>query len=240
MDKSLIAGTILGSAVAAGGGVTMQYANQSEPLAALLEPASVAQAPAQPQAVAPVQAQAPAPQAAPVPVAAPAPAPQPAMVQATPASYRAPAPQRQPEPSFARVVDVRPVEKTISTPRQQCFDEPVTETALARDKHQIIGTVGGALLGGILGHQVGDGRGKDVATVAGAAAGAFGGRMAQQQVQGGKTQTSTRQRCETIMENQVEVIGYDVRYELDGEISTVRMDYDPGKRIPLDNGHMMI
>lgn len=38
-----------------------------------------------------------------------------------------------------------------------------------------VGAVGGALLGGILGHQVGSGRGQTLATVAGAAGGAYAG-----------------------------------------------------------------
>jgi uncharacterized protein YcfJ len=38
-----------------------------------------------------------------------------------------------------------------------------------------LGAVGGALLGGVLGHQVGGGTGKKIATVAGAAAGGFAG-----------------------------------------------------------------
>ena len=38
-----------------------------------------------------------------------------------------------------------------------------------------VGAVGGAVLGGILGHQVGSGRGQTLATVAGAAGGAYAG-----------------------------------------------------------------
>ena len=38
-----------------------------------------------------------------------------------------------------------------------------------------VGLVGGAVLGGVLGHQVGGGRGKDLATVAGAGVGAYAG-----------------------------------------------------------------
>src|SRR5712664_1660177 len=38
-----------------------------------------------------------------------------------------------------------------------------------------IGGVGGAVVGGVLGHQVGSGRGNDLATVAGAVGGAFAG-----------------------------------------------------------------
>lgn len=37
------------------------------------------------------------------------------------------------------------------------------------------GAVAGAIIGGVIGHQVGGGRGKDVATVAGAAGGAYAG-----------------------------------------------------------------
>jgi len=40
------------------------------------------------------------------------------------------------------------------------------------------GAVLGGVVGGVLGHQVGSGRGKDVATVAGAAGGAYGARDA--------------------------------------------------------------
>ena len=42
-----------------------------------------------------------------------------------------------------------------------------------------VGLVGGAVLGGVLGHQVGGGRGKDLATVAGAGVGAYAGNEAE-------------------------------------------------------------
>ena len=38
-----------------------------------------------------------------------------------------------------------------------------------------VGAVAGGIIGGVLGHQVGSGRGNDVATVAGAAGGAYAG-----------------------------------------------------------------
>lgn len=40
-----------------------------------------------------------------------------------------------------------------------------------------VGAVTGGVLGGVLGHQVGGGRGKDIATVAGAAGGAYVGHQ---------------------------------------------------------------
>lgn len=45
-----------------------------------------------------------------------------------------------------------------------------------------VGMVGGAVVGGLLGHQVGGGTGKTLATVGGAAAGAYAGNEVQKQV----------------------------------------------------------
>lgn len=45
-----------------------------------------------------------------------------------------------------------------------------------------LGAVGGAVIGGVLGHQVGGGRGKDLATVAGAVGGAVAGNEIEKQV----------------------------------------------------------
>ena len=37
------------------------------------------------------------------------------------------------------------------------------------------------------------------------------------------------------------IIGYDVRYKLGDQVGTVRMDRDPGERIPVDeNGELQI
>src|SRR6185503_19745417 len=71
-------------------------------------------------------------------------------------------------PEFAQVVDVKPVMKTIRTPRRECHDEQVVQQAPTRDPHQITGTVIGAVVGGVLGNQVGGGGGRKIAKVAGA------------------------------------------------------------------------
>ncbi|RPI47070.1 MAG: glycine zipper 2TM domain-containing protein [Betaproteobacteria bacterium] len=39
----------------------------------------------------------------------------------------------------------------------------------------VLGTIGGAVIGGLLGHQIGSGRGQTAATIAGAAGGAYAG-----------------------------------------------------------------
>ena len=48
------------------------------------------------------------------------------------------------------------------------------------------GAVGGAVIGGILGHQVGGGRGNDIATVAGAVGGAVAGNEVEKHVNASK------------------------------------------------------
>ncbi|HZF25613.1 MAG TPA: glycine zipper 2TM domain-containing protein [Steroidobacteraceae bacterium] len=137
---------------------------------------------------------------------------------------------------YADVLDVKPVTKTVSTPRQVCEDQVVTRQKPVKDEHQVTGTVIGAVVGGVLGHQVGGGRGKDVATVAGAAAGGYAGNKIQERAQEGNTYQTTEQQCRTVYDSKQETVGYDVRYRLKDKESVVRMDHDPGDRIPVKGG----
>lgn len=143
-------------------------------------------------------------------------------------------------PKFAEVLNVNTVTKTISTPRQVCSDYPVTRTAPAQDENRVAGTVIGAVVGGVLANQVGSGRGKKIATAAGAAAGGYAGNKVQERMQSGNTYTTTETRCDTVYDSREKVIGYDVRYKLGDESRTVRMDHDPGARIPVENGELML
>ncbi len=143
-------------------------------------------------------------------------------------------------PDYAQVVDVKPITKTTQTPRQECHDEAVTQDAPVRDKKQVTGSIIGAVVGGVVGHQVGGGNGKKVATAAGAAAGGYAGNRIQKHAQDGRTVTTTEQRCETVYDSHQEHVGYDVRYRLGDEEGTVRMDRDPGERIPVRDGHLVL
>lgn len=137
---------------------------------------------------------------------------------------------------YAEVLDVKTVTKTVNTPRQVCEDQVVTRQKPVKDEHQVTGTVIGAVVGGVLGHQVGGGRGKDVATVAGAAAGGYAGNKTQEHIQKNNTYQTTEQQCRTVYDSKQETVGYDVRYRLNDKESTVRMDHDPGERIPVKDG----
>lgn len=144
-------------------------------------------------------------------------------------------------PKFAEVLNVDTVTKTTRKPRQVCKDHVVTHTAPPKDENRIAGTVIGAVVGGVIGNQVGDGRGRKLATAAGAAAGGFAGNKVQEQMQNGNTYTTTETSCETVYDSSEKIIGYDVRYKLGDQEGTVRMDRNPGARIPVDeNGELQI
>jgi uncharacterized protein YcfJ len=143
-------------------------------------------------------------------------------------------------PEYAEVVEVTPLTKTIRTPRQDCHDETVTHRAPVKDEHQVIGTLAGAVIGGVLGHQIGGGAGRDIATIAGAAGGGYAGNRIQKNLQDKDTYTTTRQKCATVYDSSQRGTGYEVRYRLNGQESTVRMDHDPGERIPVRDGQLVL
>jgi uncharacterized protein YcfJ len=143
-------------------------------------------------------------------------------------------------PEYAEVVNVTPLTKTIRTPHQDCHDETVTHQAPVKDEHQVIGTVAGAVIGGVLGHQIGGGTGRDIATVAGAAGGGYAGNRIQKNLQDKDTYTTTGQKCATVYDSSQRSTGYEVRYRLNGQESTVRMDHDPGVRIPVRDGQLVL
>lgn len=141
-------------------------------------------------------------------------------------------------PAYAEVLKVTPVTKTVRTPRQECHEEQVTRQAPVKDEHQLLGTIAGAVVGGVIGHQIGGGSGRDIATVAGAAGGGYAGNRIQKDLQDRNTVTSTEQRCATVYDSAEKIVGYHVRYRLDGKEASVQMDHDPGPRIPLRDGRL--
>ena len=143
-------------------------------------------------------------------------------------------------PEYAEVLAVKPVKETIKTPRQVCQDVTVTRQKPVQDQHRIAGTAIGAVVGGLLGNQVGGGNGKKIATVAGAVGGGYAGNKVQGTMQANDTYTTTETRCSTVTDTSEKVIGYDVKYQLDGKEGRVRMDSDPGSRIPVEDGQLVL
>jgi uncharacterized protein YcfJ len=137
---------------------------------------------------------------------------------------------------YAEVVAVAPAYDNQQTARQECNDAAVTQQVPIKDEKRVAGTAIGAVIGGVLGNQVGSGDGKKVATAAGAVAGGYAGNKVQKNLQEKNTETVVEKRCETVYDNQKTPAGFDVTYLLDGKQGVVRMDHDPGKRIPVENG----
>jgi uncharacterized protein YcfJ len=129
-------------------------------------------------------------------------------------------------PAYAQVVDVQPVQKTIRTPRQECHDEVVTQQAPTKDAKQVTGTVVGVV--------------KKIATGVGASAGSHADDRIQKRMQDGRTVATTEKRCVTVYDTHIERNGYDVRYRIGETEGTVRMDHDPGDRIPLRQGQLVL
>ena len=141
---------------------------------------------------------------------------------------------------YAKVLSAELVTKDVKKPRQDCHDEQVVQQQQPKDEHRIVGTAIGAVVGGLLGHQVGGGNGKTLATVAGAAAGGYAGNKIQDKMQKGNTATTTEQRCTRVYDIEHVPDGYKVKYELNGKTGTVRMDHDPGERIAVKDGQLVL
>ena len=146
----------------------------------------------------------------------------------------------------ARVVSAHQVVERVPVTREECWndrvrgyeDRKVTRTDTGAPIGA--GTVLGAIVGGVAGHQVGSGRGNDVATAAGAIVGGLVGNQVDRQngAVGAPVQRTevervpverTVQRCRNVDEVREAVVGYDVRYEYMGRQFTTRMPRDPGR-----------
>ena len=84
--------------------------------------------------------------------------------------------------------------------RQDHRTHPVCRDVRVRnrptDNHRIAGTAIGAVAGGLLGHQVGGGRGKTLATVGGAVAGGYVGNRVQKNHQDTHGSYHIERRCQ--------------------------------------------
>lgn len=145
------------------------------------------------------------------------------------------------EPTEAKVLSVKAVTKTVTTPHQVCEQVAVTHKVAPKDENKVLGTIAGAVAGGVLGHQVGGGNGKKVATVAGAVTGGVAGNAVQGKMQANNTTTTMEKRCHTENSKTEQTIGYDVTYQLGDNKDTVRMDDKPsGDTLAVKNGKVVI
>ncbi len=98
----------------------------------------------------------------------------------------------------------------VSQPASRIGTVESIRSQTVENSNTAIGTIGGALVGGLLGNQIGSGRGRTAATVVGAAGGAYAGNRM------------------TSGSSLVWIIG--VRYD-DGSLATIQQSASPGLRI---------
>lgn len=144
------------------------------------------------------------------------------------------------EPDHADVLNAQPITKQVKVPHKECENKTVVHQREVKDDNRVAGKAIGAVLGGVLGHQVGGGNGKKVATVAGAVAGGYAGDRVQDNMQKKDTYTTVENVCTTTYTTREDITGYDVTYRLKGKESVVRMSYDPGSKIPVQNGQLVL
>lgn len=142
---------------------------------------------------------------------------------------------------YAQVVHVEPIyrEVEISTPHQECYDQPLRHDyrAYRDDGGSALAAIVGGVVGGVIGHNLGHGHHRAPVTIAGTLVGAgIGHSIARHRDDGyGGEQIGYRRVCQVVESTRYErrIDGYDVTYRYHGETYHTRMPYDPGPRVPV-------
>ena len=82
--------------------------------------------------------------------------------------------------------------------RVVCHTVKVTHTRQPKDSHRIVGTLGGAAVGGLVGNQFGGGNANKAFTALGVVGGGYAGNQIQKNMQRGNTYTTTERRCRKV------------------------------------------
>ncbi len=128
--------------------------------------------------------------------------------------------------------EVTSVHAVVGVDGQHCWTER-EQVVQNQDRPNVGGAIAGALIGGILGHQVGGGTGKDLATVGGAVAGAAVGANVARNNSGQQVTTHNVQRC--VNEPSLARAAYwDVTYNFNGQEHRVQMSNPPGTSVTVN------
>lgn len=129
----------------------------------------------------------------------------------------------------ANVTSVRAV---VGSQQERCWIEREQVTQ-ERGGSNVPGAIAGALIGGILGHQVGGGTGRDIVTAGGAVAGAAVGANMGRDGGGRQMVTQDVQRCSS-MPHQASPDYWDVTYIFRGTEHRMQMTTPPGRTVTVN------
>ena len=127
---------------------------------------------------------------------------------------------------IGKVISSTPVIQQVGVPRQVCSENQIVTPG----QKSGAGAAMGAIAGGAIGNQVGQGSGRALATMIGL----VGGSMLGDKIEGpGTPEVRQVQNCSTQTFYENRTIGYNVVYEYAGKQYTVQMPQDPGPTVRL-------
>lgn len=136
--------------------------------------------------------------------------------------------------NYGRVIDVKPVYRTYTAPREH---KSCIESDYSIPRHNSYGaTILGAVIGGALGHTIGDAHGDPgAAAIAGGLIGAsFGHSVDRRDRYARQVRVTGPCRSDHRRETVRELVEYKVTYRYNGETYKARMDHDPGRWVKLN------
>jgi len=125
-----------------------------------------------------------------------------------------------------KVISSTPIIQQVAVPRQVCNNEQV----VTGGQKSGAGAAMGAIAGGAIGNQIGQGSGRAAATMLGL----FGGAIMGDKIEGpGTPEVRNVQNCSQQMFYENRTMAYNVVYEYAGKQYTVQMPQDPGPTVRL-------
>ncbi len=128
--------------------------------------------------------------------------------------------------------NVLAVHAVVGPPEQRCWVER-ENVVQQSNANRTGGAIAGALIGGILGHQIGGGSGRDLATVGGAVAGGVVGSNVGGRQDGERVVSQDVQRCSTTP-SQARPDYWDVTYTFRGVDHRVQLTSPPGPTVTVN------
>ena len=130
----------------------------------------------------------------------------------------------------ARVRHVEPRYETVQVPRRECAAGWMNANEAPVSAGLNYGGIAiGAVAGGLIGNQIGNGRGRQAATAVGAVVGALAGdRLAGGYNTYQDPYRGQARNCRDVVDSQNRIVGYDVTYDYRGQQYTTFTRQEPG------------